>query len=120
MAVYLLATLCCGVLAAGLFAGWLALGIAVFFALAVLQNARRPIFISQFNRVMDRPQRATTLSIESQARTWGVAVLAPLTGYVVDQYGLAWAFVTITAILVAGLGLAARPHSHSADPASSS
>lgn len=114
--VYVLATLCCAVLAAGLFMGWLALGIAVFFALAVLQNARRPIFISQFNRVMDRPQRTTTLSIESQARTWGIAMLAPLTGYIVDRYGLAWVFVTITAIFVAGLGLAIRPQAHPVDP----
>lgn len=58
--------------------------------LAVLQNLRRPIFVTRLNEVMDKSQRAATLSIESQSRSLGYAVLAPLTGWVVDHYGIAW------------------------------
>jgi len=73
-----------------------------FVALACLQNIRRPIFVAQLERVMDRAQRATTLSIESQARSLSVAACVPLSGWVADHYGLAW---TLTAIC--GLGVLA-------------
>lgn len=84
---------------------WIVIGLFGFVVLAVLQNARRPIFVSQFNRVMDKPQRATTLSIESQGRTFMVALLAPLTGLVADRHGLAAVFLVIGIVLIAGTAL---------------
>jgi MFS family permease len=99
----LLAMLASGVLALCLFRGWLVAGVIGFIALTGLQNARRPIFVALFNDVMDKPQRATTLSIESQARSWAVALLAPVTGYLADSFGLPWAFVAVTCLLAAAL-----------------
>ncbi len=91
--------------ASTLSAGWLGAGIAGFILLAILQNMRRPIFVSLFNQVMDKPQRATTLSIESQSRTWSVALLSPLFGWVADSYGLSATLYMIAALLLVGLSL---------------
>ena len=60
--IYVAATVSCAMLALGLFVGWVITGTIVFILMAMLQNARRPVFVSQLNRVMDKPQRATTLS----------------------------------------------------------
>ena len=84
-----------------LFAGWLWLGLAGFLVLAFAQNARRPTFVAELNRSMDKPQRATTLSIESQARSWSFAVLAPTTGWLADTAGLSWAVLTVPIVLLA-------------------
>ena len=87
---------------------WVVAGLIALVAITVLQNARRPIFVSAFNRVMDKPQRATTLSIESQSRSFLAGVLLPLTGWVADSWGLEWVFVIICGILVAGLAFRVR------------
>ena len=97
-----------GVAAALFFDAWI-VGVIGFILLTVLQNVRRPIFVAQFNEVMDKPQRATTLSIESQARSWMVAALMPISGYMAERYGPKGAFITIAAVLVAGLVLYAMP-----------
>ena len=84
----------------------LAVSAAGFVLLALLQNARRPVFVSFLNRLMDRTQRATTLSIESQGRSIAVALLAPLSGWVGDRWGLDAVFWLLAALLLAA-GLAA-------------
>ncbi len=88
--------------------GWLSLGLLGFFVVAALQNLRRPIFVSGLNQVMDPAQRATTLSLESQARSWSVALLSPPVGYLADRMGIAAAFAAITLLLAVGLPLHLR------------
>ena len=61
---------------------WLAA--AGFIALAVLQNFWRPITITRVDNETDATMGATMLSIESQAKSLGAMVLAPLLGYLVD------------------------------------
>ena len=78
-------------------------GLIGLILLVCLQNLRRPIFVSQFGRVMDKKQRATTLSVESQARTWMVALLAPLSGWVADHYALYWVYLGMALLLCCGL-----------------
>jgi hypothetical protein len=85
--------------------GWMLAGLAVLVLLTILQNARRPCFVSVFNRLMDPPQRATSLSIESQARSLLAAVLLPVTGLAADSLGLGVAFALIAATLAVGLPL---------------
>ncbi len=77
-------------------------GIALLIAMTMLQNLRRPIFVSAFNEVMDKPQRATSLSLESLARTVTVAGLLPITGWFADSYGLWSVFVVICGVLLSG------------------
>lgn len=83
--------------------GWLLAGLVLLVAVTVLQNLRRPIFVAAFNRVMDRPNRATTLSIESQSRSLAVAVLLPVTGFAADRWGLGSVFPVISVLLMIGL-----------------
>jgi len=88
-----------------LWQGWFLAGLVLMIAVSVLQNARRPVFLHAFNEVMDKDSRATTLSIESQARSLVTAALLPATGWLADQYGLIAVFVTISCVLAVGLVL---------------
>jgi MFS family permease len=98
--------------------GWLSVGIVGFIAMAMLQNLRRPIFVARLNELMDKPQRATTLSVESQARSWTVALFSPLVGYVADRFGLTGAFSLIAGLLLLSIPLWMRGQSSRATSAS--
>lgn len=86
-----------------LWVDWLVIGLILMLGLTVLQNGRRPIFVSAFNEVMDKSARATTLSIESQARSVVTAVLLPITGWLADQFGLIAVCLALTGVLLSGL-----------------
>lgn len=66
-------------------------GLPLFAALAALQNARRPLFVSALDDHMDRHYRATTLSLESQLRGWAYAVSALVAGALADASNIGWA-----------------------------
>lgn len=83
-------------------------GILAFILLTILQNARRPVFVSALNDVMQKPQRATTLSIESQARVVALAVLMPLTGLCADAWGIAAVFIVPAVLFVCGMFVRTR------------
>ncbi len=87
--------------------GWMTAGLVLLVALTVLQNLRRPVFLNAFNLVMDGPQRATTLSIESQARSLVTAVMMPLAGWLIDGLGMA-AALGMTSVVFA-VGMFVRP-----------
>lgn len=87
--------------------GWMIAGLLALVGVTLLQNLRRPVFVGAFNRVMDKPHRATSLSIESQARSLFAAAMLPVTGLVADRWGLGAVFPMISAVLL--LGLLARP-----------
>lgn len=89
--------------AAGLHGGWLAPGLVLMVGLAALQNARRPIFVATVDDVMDPRWRATTLSVESQARAIVHAVTAAGVGLVAERVGLGAGF----AVMATLVGLAA-------------
>jgi len=55
-----------------------------FVPLALLQNFWRPILITRVDDETDARMGATMLSIESQAKALGSAILAPALGYAVD------------------------------------
>jgi len=98
-------------LAGGVLANVPALMIGAFVVLAVMQNFWRPILVSRCASLSDPSRTATVLSIESQAKSLFVAVVAPLLGWSVDAisaataggpaYMASWRFLPI-----AGLGMA--------------
>ena len=94
--------------AACLLFGWFVAGALGFIALALLQNARRPMFVTSLNELMDKAQRTTTLSLESQGRSLAYAIAAPLTGWAADIWGLHVALATIAGVMAFGLVLARR------------
>ena len=97
--IYIAAAVIIALIAVSLSRTGLFIGVLGFLALTVLQNLRRPIFISRFNQYMDKSQRAATLSIESQARSFLFALLAPPTGWLADKFGLGAAFAGIAVVL---------------------
>jgi len=72
------------VMAGGIVAGLPQLTVAAFVLLAVFQNLWRPILVSRVASYADSAQTATVLSIESQAKSLFVAIVAPLLGWSVD------------------------------------
>ena len=71
-------------MAGGILAGLPPLTIAAFVLLAVFQNFWRPILVGRVASHADSAQTATVLSIESQAKSIFIAVIAPLLGWTVD------------------------------------
>jgi hypothetical protein len=93
------AALAVGGAAIGLLTGVLWPSLVVLLGLAALQNLRRPIFVSTADDVMDPDYRATSLSIESQARSAVYALTAIVTGALADAFGLAGAFALMAVLL---------------------
>lgn len=60
------------------------IAVFLFIAINILQNLWRPILISRFEIFTTESTGATLLSIESQAKSVGTIILAPLLGFAVD------------------------------------
>lgn len=85
---------------AGLVAGqWAFLLLPAFLMLAALQNARRPIFVATLDDAIDPRFRATALSVETQARSWGYAISAVAAGALADHGGPGLALLGMGATL---------------------
>lgn len=105
---HVLAALALAATAAGLIGGLLAPGLIFMMGLAALQNARRPIFIAAIDDVMDPRWRATTLSVESQARAGAHAVTAAAVGIVAEWGGLGAGFALMAGIVALSAIVSAR------------
>ncbi|QDU60259.1 Major Facilitator Superfamily protein [Planctomycetes bacterium Pan216] len=99
------------ILLAGNLTDTLALVMASALGLAGLQNVWRPILISRVAKQAEEHSMATVLSIESQAKSLGVAGFALLLGVCVDWMPEAYRFapVGLMGILVALLALVSSP-----------
>ena len=96
---------------------WYPAVIALFVALAALENTWRPVLISRFNAHCTPDMTATVLSIESQSKSVATIVLAPLLGWTVDLVGGFWTVGVVgtaiaAAILLTGLPLNDRKKRH--------
>ncbi len=69
-----------------------ALIIIFYFILYVMKDSRRPLVVDVLGDYMDKTQRATVLSIESQLRSVIVIVLAPAVGYLADKFSISKTF----------------------------
>jgi MFS family permease len=65
---------------------------AAFFLLFVMKDMRRPLFVSAAGDLIQKKQRATILSVESQLRALMLIVLAPVFGFFAEQYSLSLLF----------------------------
>ncbi len=66
--------------------------ILFYFILYVMKDSRRPLVVDVLGDYMDKTQRATVLSIESQLRSVIVIVLAPVVGYLADKFSISNTF----------------------------
>ncbi|GAB6109766.1 MFS transporter [Fusibacter bizertensis] len=87
-------------LAIAVFRKQLIFAIAIYFSLYLMMDARRPVFVDVSSDYMDREQRATVLSIESQFKALFMVVLSPLFGWIADQFSISILFMGIGIFLL--------------------
>jgi predicted MFS family arabinose efflux permease len=75
-------------------------GLMIIGIITMLQNVRRPIYVSALNDVANKPLRATILSIDNQAIALTTAILMPLMGLAADHWGL-WTICIFSAAIFA-------------------
>jgi len=88
-----------GLLIGGGAAAWLdleGLAIAGFFGVYVLQNLRRPLVVGYLADRFEHCSMASGLSVEVQLRTFIMAGMAPLLGWLADQVGVGAAIVYVS------------------------
>ena len=71
------------------------IAIIIYFLLYLMMDGRRPVFVDVCSDYMDKEQRATVLSIESQARAFLMIVMAPFFGWVADTLSISVLFLGI-------------------------
>lgn len=86
----------------GLFFGFdlLLMSVVFFVFLFIVENLRKPIGVSYLSDSIEKDVLATVLSAESQAHTLVAALLAPLLGFLADQFGLGIALMSVAGILL--------------------
>lgn len=62
--------------------------IILYLLFYIFRNLRRPIMLDYIEEIMNKDERATMLSVESQLRTVIIIVLAPVLGIIADSMGL--------------------------------
>lgn len=77
-----------------------AITLILFILLYVYQNVRRPMNISYISETIPDKFLAGGLSVESQTRTFLVAVLSPVMGLLADVFGIGWAISSLAVIIL--------------------
>ena len=73
--------------------------IICFILIFNLQNVMRPIMTARYDDLSSSDEQATILSIESQANSVGIFILAPILGFLADNYNVGYAFLLCSVIL---------------------
>ncbi|HID57265.1 TPA: MFS transporter [Candidatus Poribacteria bacterium] len=83
------------------------LAVLAFLMLAFVENARRPMLVSYLGAFMERKQRATVLSVESQLSALTAMVMGPVMGFFADHFGISGVFI-VSILLFTALGIPLR------------
>lgn len=70
-----------------------------FLFLHISNNVRRPLLLSYLVDQMQKEQRATMLSLESQLKSLAVIILAPTLGWIAHQFSIRIMFLSAAALL---------------------
>ena len=79
---------------------WLFASIGIYFVLYLMMDARRPVFVDASSDFIEKKQRATVLSIESQMRAILMVVMAPLFGWIAVHFSISVLFLGIGVLLL--------------------
>lgn len=74
--------------------------IIIFLCLYILKDIRKPIFVDACDDYMEKHQRATVLSIESQMKALFTVVLAPLVGFLADTVGISYVMLGLSGLML--------------------
>jgi len=77
------------------------LAVAFFVALYFIMNLKRPMMVAYISDMISHKVMATGLSVESQLRTLGTAILAPIVGFFADRFGVGGALVLASFVMIA-------------------
>ena len=80
---------------------WHWLVIIPFSMIYLLENIRRPVGVAYVSEIFPSGILATVLSTESQVRSLFAAILAPVTGFLIDKYGIAVGLMVVSWLLIA-------------------
>jgi len=84
----------------GLYTKLFIIAILSYIAYYIIQNLWRPILVAQYDDYAESSEQATILSIESQTRTAGITIIAPVAGYLADNYGIQSSLFMLSIILL--------------------
>lgn len=79
--------------------------IIVFVLLYLLRDIRKPIFVDVCDDYMEKHQRATALSIESQLKAMIVIIVSPILGFIADRFSISVAMLTAGLLLLFSFSL---------------
>ena len=80
---------------------WLA--IVFYVGIFVIENIRKPIGMGYLSSKPDESVLATVLSIESQTKSLLAALIAPLLGFLADQFGVGYSLAITSGLLLMAL-----------------
>lgn len=80
---------------------WLA--IVFYVGIFVVENLRKPIGMGYLSNKPDESVLATVLSIESQTKSLLAALIAPLLGFLADQFGVGYSLAITSGLLLLAL-----------------
>ncbi len=70
--------------------------VLLFVISNILIDSRRPVFVDLIGDHLEKDQRATVLSIESQLKSFFVICVAPLSGAIADHFGFTSVFIFLS------------------------
>jgi MFS family permease len=76
------------------------IAILSYITFYLVQNLWRPILVAQYDNHAESSEQATILSIESQTKTLGIIIFAPIAGYLADNYGIESALLMLSFIFL--------------------
>ncbi len=95
------------VIASGLFyiCGLRLITIICFILFYIFQNLRRPMNVGYISGIIPSGIMASGLSAESQLKTFFIAVLSPVTGYLADTFGIGVAIIILSFLTLSAFPL---------------
>ncbi|MCD4797079.1 MAG: MFS transporter [Candidatus Cloacimonetes bacterium] len=95
------------VIASGLFyiCGLKLITIICFIIFYMFQNLRRPMNVGYISGIIPSGIMASGLSAESQLKTFFIAVLSPVTGYLADTFGIGVAIIILSFLTLSAFPL---------------
>ncbi|WP_240840663.1 MFS transporter [Acidaminobacter sp. JC074] len=96
---YLALIICFFIMAISIKFQWTLLIILAFIILRLSRDMRKPIFVDHCDHFMDKSERATVLSIDSQLKAFIIIILSPALGFIAENYGMDNAMFIIGIIL---------------------
>ena len=72
----------------------------LYLGLYIIKNSRKPLFVDEIECYMEKSNRATILSISSQLKSFMLIILAPIIGYLADNFGIHVTMYFLAALLI--------------------